>query len=197
MGCLNLLSLDGVKSVLGITDTTHDAALTKAMCIVTELFENYCGRGLALVTALSETYPMEKRIPARRFPIGSITSFTVDDVPEEVPKFDAVHGFFYGRWAPDSEVVVVYDGGYPQGDVPPDLAEAYARCCADYGGVPYTSAGNAGGAPLKSLSLGSGALAVQFDTGGSQDSSYDTADAPAILQPYVFVLRRYRPEDYV
>jgi hypothetical protein len=119
------------------------------------------------------------------------------------PRVDQARGFIYlgydycfpyGRqW-----VRVTYSGGYAEADVPADLADAYARCCADYAGVAYTAgASTGGGAPLKSLGLGSGALTVSFDTGAAAASSYDTSAAPPILAPYAFVLEHYRLKDFV
>lgn len=196
----NLLTLAKVKEILGIASSTEDAKLTAAMPVVTDLFENYCQRGLAYDREELEEHYVTQRIPLFRYPLATIDLFMLDGVEQETPKMDKRHGFvLYGSNAPDSTASITYAGGYPQADVPRDLADAYARCCADYSGVAYTSGGSTGGsAPLKSLSLGSGALAVSFDTGSSAASStYDTSAVPSLLQPYYFVLERYRVKDYV
>jgi hypothetical protein len=104
-----------------------------------------------------------------------------------------------GYYWPGAFARLTYSGGYPPDDVPADLADAYARCCADYAGVSYAAGGGgagSGGAPLKSLGLGSGALTVAFDTGTAAKSSYDTSGVPPILAPYLFVLEGYRVKDY-
>ncbi len=194
-----LISLSQIKAILGITDadTTHDAAISKAAPVVTELFENYCKRGLAYATQVVEEFDIEKRLPLYRYPIKVIELYQIDGATQGDPAIEKVRGFVKtGVHGPNGQVAsVTYTGGYPQDDVPVDLAEAYANCVKDYSGVTISggSSGSTGSsAPLKSLSLGSGALSVAFETGSSSSSSvYDVSDAPSILQPYVYTLRRF------
>ena len=197
----NLLDLATIKTILGITDTLQDAKIIYASPIVTNLFEEYCARGLAYESSGEEFYTMTSRLPLWRFPIETVGGYEVDGVPQStIPSFDKMRGFLFIGSNSNSLVKVTYAAGYPQDAVPPDLADSYAKCVADYGGVIYNSTGGSTGssAPLKSLSLGSGALAVSFETAASASSSiYDVADAPTILHPYVFVLRKYRIKDYV
>jgi len=195
-----LLTLERVKEILGISSSTEDAKLSAAMPIVTELFENYCRRGLAFDIEEVEEHPVTMRIGLFRYPLHSVDLFMIDDIEQSDPKIDRRHGFvLYGsNGAASSVASVTYAGGYHQDDVPYDLADAYAKCSADFAGVSYTSSGSTGGgAPLKSLSLGSGALAVSFDTASSSSLTYDASAVPTILQPYYYTLERYRMKDFV
>jgi hypothetical protein len=199
----DILTLADVKALLGLTAATpaDDAALTAAMPVVTEHFENHCKRGLAFVAGVVEALRIESRVGLFRYPVQAVGQILFDGVaPSVAPTVDMQHGLvFVGHCMgyPWQVLQVTYDGGYPQDAVPADLANAYARCCADFGGVTYVSASGGGGAPLKSLGLGSGALTVQFDTGAQSQSAYETSAVPALLAPYLFVLEHYRMKDFV
>lgn len=189
-----LLTLDDIKTRLGIADTTYDEALTAAAPQVTEWFETYCLRGLAEQVDDVEVLYAAPRIGLFRYPITSITSFTygTTEVYSASYTVDAKAGQILTGWANTRDMVTVtYTGGYAQDAVPPDLAQAYARCCGDVAAVPATGVNVTGSAPLKSLGLGGGALNIAFDN-GSTAAAYDTSDSPAVLDPYVFTLRRYR-----
>jgi hypothetical protein len=205
-----LLSLDKVKTLLGITDTASDAALTAALPVITAYFETHCRRGLAYVAGVVEEQrivPVE-RLPLHRFPVDAVSELLVDNVATDVPippQLDKARGFIYLQqavgywvnWRAGSFARVTYSGGYPEDDVPADLAQAFARCCADFGGVAYAGGSSSGsGAPLKSLGLGSGALTVSFDTALAVKSSYDTSSVPPLLAPYLYTLEAYRLKDY-
>ena len=202
-----LLSLDQIKTALGITDSASDDKLTAAMPVITEYFENYCKRGLAYVVDCVEELPLTRRLALLRYPVEVVSELLINDVAAPTippPALDASHGIvFMGAsgfpiWcAPPSIALITYTGGYPDDEVPADLADVYARCCADYGGVTYSVGASAGGAPLKSLGLGSGALTVAFDTAAASHSAYDTSAVPSLLAPYLFVLEHYRVKDFV
>ena len=191
-----LLTLEDIKIRLGIesTVTTYDAALTAAAPQVTEWFENYCLRGLAEQVDDVEVLYAAPRIGLFRYPISEIKAFTygTTEVYAQSYQIDAKAGQIITGWTNSrNQVTVTYTGGYAQDAVPPDLAQAYARCCGDVASVPASGMNVTGSAPLKSLGLGSGALVVSFDN-GTAAAAYDTSDSPAALDPYVFVLRRYR-----
>jgi hypothetical protein len=191
-----LLTLEDIKGRLGIlpTDTTFDEALTTAAPQVTEWFETYCLRGLAEQVDAVEVLYAAPRLGLFRYPITEITSvaFGVTEVYPASYQVVESSGQIITGWANSlSQVTVTYTGGYPQDAVPPDLAQSYARCCGDVAGVPASGVNVTGSAPLKSLGLGSGALVVSFDN-GTAAAAYDTSDSPALLDPYVFTLRRYR-----
>jgi hypothetical protein len=192
---LFLITLEQIKTILGITGTEHDAALTAAAPVVTDLFENYCRRGLAHGVDIVEEMEVGPRLSVFRFPLEVVTELLIDDVAVEVPKLDRRNGhILLGYRNSSTRATITYTGGFPQTDVPIDLATAYANCCKDYSGIAVaggTTGGGGGSTPLKSLSLGSGALAVAFDTSGVTSSAYDVEDAPTILQPYAFTLRRF------
>lgn len=191
-----LLPLATVKTLLGITGSAEDAKLTAALPVITEYFENHCKRGLAYVADVIEEFALTYRLALFRFPIEDVTELLIDGVVTAPPLIDSARGFIRMGYETQQVAKVTYAGGYAEADVPADLAMAYARCCADFGGVTYVSAGGAGGAPLKSLGLGSGALTVAFDTGAAS-ASYDTSSVPPVLAPYLFVLDHYRVKDYV
>lgn len=214
-----LLPLDKVKELLGLTDTASDAALTAALPVVTAMFENYCKRGLAYVADVVEEQSIVavERLPLFRYPVEVVSELLINGVAQApapvAPQVDSAHGFIYigacGWWGrypgyagwgyPGNFARVTYSGGYDPDEVPADLADAFARCCADYGGVTYSSGGAASsgaGAPLKSLGLGSGALTVSFDTTQAAKSSYDTSSVPPILAPYLYTIDAYRVKDY-
>jgi hypothetical protein len=198
-----LLDLEQVKALLGITDTASDAKLTAALPVVTEHFENYCKRGLAYVADVVEEQALAARLPVFRYPIDTVTELLVDGaVPTYAYTVDQARGYILLQYAAcvfwyPQVARVTYSGGYPQDAVPADLADAYARCCADYAGVAYSvGASTGGGAPLKALGLGSGALTVSFDT-GAQASAYNTSAVPPLLAPYHFTLEHYRMKDFV
>ena len=193
-----LLSLDKVKLLLGIDVDDNDEKLTAALPVVTEYFENHCKRGLAFVEGVVEEMGVTPRLALFRFPVDDVSELQIDGLTVAVPvvpALDKQRGFIRtsgGSWAR-----VTYDGGFAEDDVPADLADAYARAVADYAGVSYSAgASTGGGAPLKSLGLGSGALTVAFET-GAVGEIYDTSSVPPLLAPYLFVLDHYRLKDYV
>jgi hypothetical protein len=208
-----LLPLESVKALLGITDTDQDDALTAALPVITAYFENHCRRGLAYVDPVVEESRIVavERLPLYRFPVYEVAELAIDgtavDPVPVPPSLDQARGFIYLScgwgygtwwWYPGSFARVTYSGGYPEDDMPADLALAFARCCADFGGVTYSgSSSSGGGAPLKSLGLGSGALTVSFDTQQAAKSSYDTSTVPPLLAPYLYTLEAYRVKDYV
>jgi hypothetical protein len=191
--------LDQIKTILGITDASKDAAINAAAPIVTRYFENYCRRGLAYDEEVVEWVDMGPRLPLFRYPIKEILEYEINEAPQALPpKIEPDRGFIVaGQHCARHRAKVTYSGGYPQDDVPLDLADAYARCVGDSIGVAIEGGGTGGSAPLKSLSLGSGALAVAFETGAAVANTFDTSDAPPLLQPYVFTLRQYQQNGYV
>ena len=153
---LMILGLDRIKAILGIDplDLTRDEALTNAAPVVTEYFEGYCKRGLAFDDEVVEEFDIEPRLPLHRYPIGAIAGFTINGVDQPAPTFERLrgyvitgyHGAMLGRWVNDrfrssARATVTYSGGYPQDDVPADLAHAYANCCADFIGYKVTTSG--------------------------------------------------------
>lgn len=195
-----LLPLATVKTLLGISGSESDAQLTAALPVVTEYFENHCKRGLAFVTGVIEEMALTCRLPLFRFPIDTVTELLLDGVVTAVTDamVDEARGFIRMGYNAGQLARVTYDGGFPEADVPADLALAYARACADFAGVTYSAGGSTGGgAPLKSLGLGSGALTVAFDTAAAAQSAYDTSAVPPVIAPYLFVLEHYRVKDYV
>jgi hypothetical protein len=198
-----ILPLDEVKKLLGIvdSDTDNDAKLSAALPVITEYFENHCKRGLAYVADVVEEMRLVMRLPLFRYPVEVITELQIDGVVQSLPQFDAARGFVHIGYGAPQVARVKYSAGYATADVPADLADAYARACADYAGVAYASGavggGSGGAAPLKSLGLGSGALVVSFDTAAQSRNEFDTSAVPALLAPYLFVLEHYRVKDFV
>jgi hypothetical protein len=197
-----LLSLEQVKAILGIEGSESDEKLTPALAVVTEYFENHCKRGLAYESEVVEEFRVTTRLALFRFPVDEVIELLVDGVPfSGVTVNDLTRGFIRIGYNAAQVARVTYAGGYVDDAVPADLADAYARCVADYAGVTHSAGGGSGagggGAPLKSLGLGSGALTVAFDTGAAAQQTYDTSGVPPVLAPYLFVLEHYRVKDYV
>jgi len=195
-----LLTLDAVKALLDITVDDNDEQLTAALPVVTEYFENYCKRGLAYVEGVVEEMGVSSRLALFRYPVAEVTELQLDGaIVAALPRIDKQRGFVHvsGGCCVALVARVTYSGGFPEDEVPADLADAYARAVADYAGVSYAAAATTGGgAPLKSLGLGSGALTVAFET-GAVGASYDTSSVPPLLAPHLFVLDHYRLKDYV
>jgi len=205
-----LLSLDDIKARLGIdaADTTHDAALTAAGDIVTAWFEGYCQRGLEARADIEENFEFPgRREYLFRFPIDTITEALLDGNPLAIDTLFVnkaagwieplpVGSHFYGCL-----FTVTYSGGFAPDAVPEDLADAFARCTGVKGGFGEGSAAGAtptaGAAPIKTLGLGQGAIAIGFETGSTAErggitGGFDVSEAPPELQAYVGVLDRYR-----
>ena len=198
-----LLPIDKVLELLGLDDDA-DGKIAAQLPVVTELFEHFCKRGLAYVADVEEEMPLSGRLGLFRYPVDAVTELTVDEQTVATPyRVDKQHGIvrmdgWYCGYYGGQRARVIYAGGYQPDDVPADLATAYARCSADAAGVSYASAGTgSGGAPLKALGLGSGALTVQFDTSAGDRVTYDSSGVPALLQPYHYVLDHYRMKDFV
>lgn len=194
---LMLISLDQIKEIVGIPagTTTYDAAINAAAPIVTEMMENYCHRGLAYNSGEVEEFTIDRRLPLFRYPIAAVVAYSIDGVDQAIPRYQANTGMVWSNrdwYEPDSLATVTYSGGYAQADVPWDLQQAYAQCVATMAQAPIAGSTPSSGAPLKSLGLGGGAISIAFDTSASADATYEAPDAPPLLQPYAFTLKRFR-----
>jgi len=202
----SLLTLAQVKEYLGITDTANDATIEKMLPVVTQWFENYCSRGLAfLAGVVEEVWDYSgNELFLSRFPIASVASVIVEGGGEISDyKINKRQGYLlsspYGFYAPRMnglQIVVTYDGGYPDVDVPSDLGMAFANCVAVQAGL--TPAGVGVAAPIKQLGLGSGALSIGFDTGstaGGTTGGYNVSGVPPMLQPFAATLDRYKARE--
>lgn len=206
-----LLTLDQVKDDLGIApaDTNYDIAINKAMPIVTKWFEQYCQRGLEYIT--NEQYLLTRfrdttRLNLWRYPLSTFVSMAIDGSlvnPNDllINEVDGWIEYDNEREFNAKRLAVIYSGGYPPTDVPADLRWAFSSCVGDeigYGGGGAAAGGGSG--ELKSIGLGSGALEVSFDTGGTATGvvtggitgGYDVSNTPVALQPYADVLNCYR-----
>lgn len=197
----SLLTLEQVKSILGITSTTYDAQLAAVLPVVTQWFEDYCCRGLAYVADQTDEifnfYGSELLLT--RFPIETVAALTINAAPQTSFTYNRKSGYLKfgpspGYWKESPEVVVVYSGGYKNTEVPVDLARAFANCCAAQVGAPTVGVAS-GAAPIKQLGLGSGALSISFDTASGDSGtsgSYSVEGCPPALQPFSFTLNRYK-----
>ena len=79
-----LAALANIKSFKNITESNHDAELTRLIPVVQAFMETYCRRAFPLdtVTEYHTTAPGQMKIVLRRAPISSIT--TIHDDPERV-----------------------------------------------------------------------------------------------------------------
>lgn len=205
---LSLLTLEQVKALLGITDSEQDLALLAALPVITAELETYCQRGLAYVAGVIEEHTPGRTVTLNRFPLVSVDAITINGAPQVVDTWrmhkwrgQLTHCWGVNCWPAccESVMLVTYTGGYPPTDVPADLAQAFALICADHIGYTVAGHGASSGAGIKSLALGSGALAIGFDTGTTRQGlagGYDVSSAPPKLQPYVGTLDAYKAHDW-
>lgn len=207
VNALSLLTLEQVKALLGITGTEQDTALAAALPVVTAQIEAYCERGLAYVADVIEERTPGRWVTLNRFPLVSVASISINGQPQAVDSWrmhkwrgQLSHCSGVNCWpCCDAVMLVTYTGGYPNTDVPADLAQAFALICADHIGFTVTGHGSSSGAGIKSLALGSGALAIGFDTGTVRQGltgGYDVSSAPPALQPYTGTLDAYKTHDW-
>ena len=199
-----LLELDEIKRLLGIDPsiTTHDEALMTAGEVITRQMELYCGRGLELKLDVLENHPIiSRKIYLHRFPIQALivnvyggTLAATDYVQHDEEGWIEFNNCYY-YYPTGGYVVLEGDLGYPPDEVPPDLADAFARACGQKSGYGTgTAAGSGASAPIKNLGLGQGAITIGFDTSTQlgYSGAYDASNAPLSLQPYADVLDYYR-----
>ena len=203
-----MLTRDEVKTILGIIGPTLDSAIDTLIPIVNSWFESACNRGLAFQADEHLTFESVSNVlHLYRFPIVTVYSATVNgmNVTNNF-EINAKKGTLVAKTSFNcryNNLTVVYDGGFQP--VPADLAFAFASVIGDQIGESpaSTSTGSgstSGDAPLKSLSLGSGAIAVSFQNTSSTSSTggltggYDVSQYPPELQNYASVLNRYRTE---
>lgn len=209
---MSLLSLTQIKARLGIADDvlTYDEALILAAPVLTLQFERYCDRGLEYNAATVDVH--HDVMPSRclslwRYPIAAVTEVLIDGqaVDPATVHID-VNGKYLRRdgfapWSADNEIVVTYAAGYlskaqagnPARVVPADLADAFARACGLKVGYGAGALAGAGGAPVKSVSLAGGAVAVAFDTAtGGTAGAWDVSGIPPELHAVSGVLQYYR-----
>ncbi len=192
------MTLADVKAILGIVGTTYDAALTAAMPLITQRFEQYTRRGLARRVITDEMHRHERvstRVYLWAFPVAVLTAITLDGVDADIQSFDldAQTGIIESRALLHADRVVVdYTGGYAQDAVPIDLQHAYATAVGVQAAVPDVS-GASGTSAIRSIGLGGGALQVAFDTARSTlAGSYDVTGVPPDLMDYAGTLNYYR-----
>lgn len=208
-----LLQLDDIKARLGIllTDTTYDGALIQSGHYVTALFENHTQRGLYhLDPETDDRFRASwSRAYLHRYPVLRIDSVEVDGTV--ISQSDLLINMRAG-WIEYADrrsfagkiLTVVYAGGYEQNNVPEDLAVAYAKCVGELSGYGTGDApssgggGSSGAAPVSRLSLGQGALAVSFDTGGNSEAGggtsgmYDVSGTHYEIADYAPILDLYK-----
>lgn len=196
-----MVPLDQIKLWLGIAedDDTKDEAIEQWGPVVTEWMEAYCNRGLEFIADVEEDVVPGPKVEVFRFPLVSVAEMSINGAVQDVSalRFDKVRGIIHLGCAPVGadtfpSLHLKYTGGF--NPVPVDLAQAYSYCIAGAVGVVPKVAVGGGSAPLKSLSLGSGALSVAFDTGSvsGRTGAYDVSRVPPQLQPYAGVLDNYR-----
>lgn len=201
----NLMTSAQVKVLLGLEsdDDTYDDLFTRYLPIVTAWFEAYCDRGLAPRDITDEEIfsNRSRRIYLWAFPINSLASVNVDGTMVAGASYIVNKNAGYilpGTSRPQVEeadlLKVTYNGGYADGQVPSDLALAFATCVGVKAGVAGVSASSGGSGAIKQIGLGGGALSVSFDTAQAQGGiagTYDVSNIPVEVQPYASVLDRY------
>jgi hypothetical protein len=192
-------------------DSYAEVVTTSVLSLVTRQFENYCQRGLAYRTDLSEEIFNDlhsDRLYLWSFPIVTLKSVSVDGTSHDISNFvvNKAHGWIQPKspflFANAGQVVVVTDSGFQSSAVPDDLAAAYAnavgvRVGVQVGGTLLSPPGSPSSSPIKSIGLGGGALSVAFETSsasraGGITGAYDVSKAPVDVQPYASVLDQYK-----
>lgn len=205
---IELLTLEEVKEILGIIGPVQDSNIESLIPVVTGWIEGACNRGLEFKAETHDSFSdIGNTVYLYRFPIVTVYSVTVNG-QNALSNYDidTKRGVLVSRSHLNcayNKLSIVYDGGFQP--VPADLALAFASIIGDQIGVvpPSTSSSSGGGsgtAPLKSLTLGSGALGVSFQSSSSSSSSggitggYDVSVYPTQLQAYAGTLDKYRTE---
>lgn len=116
-----LVTLNEIKSYLGITNTTYDSFLTQQGTLVSNIIEAYCRRTFSLGSYVQTFYSDENR-PAKtitpyHFPVTEVDSIVEDDVELDSTLYrlhkptgiitQPYGSFFFAR-----ETVVTYTAGY-------------------------------------------------------------------------------------
>jgi uncharacterized phiE125 gp8 family phage protein len=159
-----LLTLEELKTHLGITDTSQDDMLQDIVDAIDPLFKGYLGRDIELTTYTSELYdgPGTNLLVLNQAPIVSVTSVLVFDTEYEAVTLeertegtdgyyikDADNAILY-RWTPwprgRGMIEVTYSAGYET--IPADITLA-AKIAGEYFEALH---GNAG---IRSEGLGS------------------------------------------
>jgi hypothetical protein len=212
-----LLDLAAVKVILGLgpdpgsDDDTYDAAITAALPVVTQWFEQFCDRGLAsrVITAEEHHFNPTNRLYVWAYPLTTLTAIKKDGTDSAIDQYRVVaaSGYVYGKNGfprlDDADLIQVsYTGGYAVADVPPDLARAYALAVGSLAGVPSADAAlastSSSSGAIKSIGLGGGALSVSFDTSGAVaakggvSGAFDITNFPVEVQLQASVLQAYR-----
>lgn len=139
-----------VKLELGISDTAQDDKLELWIHQASGIFAAECNRVFAKETVseqfrLTRRYPVDwsnqEALPLSRYPVGTITSVTADDVVLDVADYevDPGSGLLYllsagvrSSWTAQ-KVVVVYAGGYALlGELPQEIERAVISLVKQY-----------------------------------------------------------------
>jgi hypothetical protein len=190
-----LLSVSQIKTALGITDASQDAALTVGASYATALLEDYLSRGLPQETRTEEFRDVcARKLWLSAYPVVSIASISVNgvEVGTDSLRLAKVNGFLHNTAAYwDSEfVAVTYLGGYLGTALPPVLKDVFLSLVSSYASRGVGAGGGTVGM-IKSVSIPD-AVAVTFETSSGSNSSGSSATGdsyvPAEIAPYAGAL---------
>jgi hypothetical protein len=191
-----LVSLDDVKTYLGINDSTYDDFLTQQIGVVSEAIEGYCGRKFEqssyTQTFYRDDYELNKNeILLYHYPVISVTSVkdgdeTITDYRLHYPTGHLYrkNGLFYSE-----TVEVEYSAGYAT--VPSTVLHVVYSVVEQNYNKKKSGVALSFGSDVQSISI-PGTISVTFDY--TLDSNQRKNAYGVILGSYANILDQFRSE---
>ena len=202
-----IVTLEELKTALGITGTDQDTLLTRSLTLANALIAAYIGFDLSDTTKQrSYTLIMDNgrgHIKLPVFPVIELVSLTADGELVAstaghylLPQIGLIEEFPGGNYGSRDRygvrVTAVFRAGYVDADMPTEIKQACIDIAATIfnNGGTIPSGGSAGGTgELKSLTMFD-AMSMSFDTGAASGTS--VTGAAALLESWAFVLDQHR-----
>lgn len=202
-----IVTLEELKTALGITGTTDDALLTRSLATANALIAGYIGYDVSDVdkdrtfTTIMDNCRGHIRLPL--YPVIEVESLTADGnaVADDagwylLPELGLIEDFPAERYGTSGRYGVrataIYRAGFLDADMPTTIKQA----CIDIANAIYVNGGtipgggSAGGTgELKSLTMFD-AMSMSFDTGAATGTT--VVGAEALLESWKFALDQYR-----
>ncbi len=187
---LDLVSLETVKTALGITGTTEDAALAASITRASSVISEVCDRRFGFATA-EETFVLDygeclrlrTPLPLSLYPVAAIDSILQDglDVTEyDLRKSAGLIWFIDWGMSWGCRIVVSYSGGYylPDG-APGAVQQACIQLVSQYRNAGSSSA-SAAASGIRSVTHGD-ATVVYDNSQASSTASTSSSGVPQIV----------------
>ena len=186
-----MITLDEIKSILGITNTDHDSFLTHWIGVVSNAIEEYCGRPFSRKTYTETFYRDDwyNSLNTYYYPIESVISIEDKD-GKDIKNIFRVHKptgtlkmLERIKW---DEISVVYVAG--KNDLPPVVKEVLVSIIREKYNRSQSGIDLNFGSDVQRVSI-AGSLSVDFDYSLENNSS--TNDLGMILGNYKNMLNPY------